>query len=78
MSLATTVIKRSVVIDGRKTSISLEDEFWEGLKRIAEERQSRLSRLVQEIDGSRERGNLCSAIRVYVLRYYQKHLPSQG
>lgn len=78
MALGTTVIKRSVVIDGHKTSVSLEDEFWEGLKTIAQEQRLSLSRLVHEIDMSRERGSLCSAIRLHVLRYYQQFHPGTG
>jgi predicted DNA-binding ribbon-helix-helix protein len=60
-----TVTKRSVVIAGRKTSISLEDEFWNGLKAIARHHQRTLSSVVGEIDQKRN-GNLSSAIRVYV------------
>jgi predicted DNA-binding ribbon-helix-helix protein len=60
-----TVTKRSVVIAGRKTSISLEEEFWNGLKSIARHHQRTLSAVVGEIDQSR-RGNLSSAIRVFV------------
>ena len=60
-----TVTKRSVVIAGRKTSISLEDEFWNGLKAIARHHQRTLSSVVGEIDSKRS-GNLSSAIRVYV------------
>lgn len=76
MVLGSTVVKRSVVIDGHKTSLSLEDEFWAGLKTIAQEQRLGLSRLVHEIDMSRERGSLCSAIRLYVLHYYQQFQPS--
>jgi predicted DNA-binding ribbon-helix-helix protein len=60
-----TVTKRSVVIAGRKTSISLEDEFWNGLKAIARHHQRTLSAVVGEIDQKRQ-GNLSSAIRVFV------------
>jgi len=60
-----TVTKRSVVIAGRKTSISLEDEFWNGLKAIAHHHQRTLSSVVGEIDQKRN-GNLSSAIRVFV------------
>jgi predicted DNA-binding ribbon-helix-helix protein len=63
--MQTTVTKRSVVIAGRKTSISLEDEFWHGLKAIARHHQRTLSSMVGEIDQNR-RGNLSSAIRVFV------------
>jgi len=66
------VIKRSIVIGGHKTSVSIEDEFWESLKQIAGEREMTVSKLVQEIDEARERGNLSSAIRVYVLRSYRQ------
>ena len=66
------VIKRSIVIGGHKTSISIEDEFWGGLKQIAEERELTLARLVGDIDGARERGNLSSAVRIYVLRHYRQ------
>jgi predicted DNA-binding ribbon-helix-helix protein len=61
----TTVTKRSVVIAGRKTSISLEDEFWQALKAIARHQQRTLTSVVGEIDRQR-RGNLSSAIRVFV------------
>ena len=60
-----TVTKRSVVIAGRKTSISLEDEFWNGLKAIAHHHRRTLSAVVGEIDQKRQ-GNLSSAIRVFV------------
>ncbi len=58
--------KRSVVIAGHKTSVSLEEPFWDGLRDIAAERGVSLNRLVAEIDRGRA-GNLSSAIRVYVL-----------
>jgi predicted DNA-binding ribbon-helix-helix protein len=63
--MRSTVAKRSIVIAGHKTSISLEDEFWNGLKAIAESRGRTLSGLVAEIDQNRP-GNLSSAIRVFV------------
>ena len=65
------VIKRSIVIAGHKTSVSLEDAFWRGLKDIAGDRDITLSDLVAEIDLERRLGNLSSAIRLYVLSYYQ-------
>ncbi|HXV23744.1 MAG TPA: ribbon-helix-helix domain-containing protein [Alphaproteobacteria bacterium] len=58
--------KRSVVIAGHRTSLSLEQPFWDALKEIAAERGLSLARLVAEIDASRV-GNLSSAARVYVL-----------
>ncbi len=59
--------KRSVMIAGHATSVSLEVEFWDALKAIAERRGTSLNSLVASIDGSR-RGNLSSALRVFVLR----------
>jgi predicted DNA-binding ribbon-helix-helix protein len=61
------IIKRSVVIAGHKTSISLEDAFWRGLKEIARDQQATLSNIVAEIDKKRQYGNLSSAIRLFVL-----------
>jgi len=62
------IIKRSIVIDGHKTSISLEDGFWEELKDMAHARRSNLSKLVAQIDQTRT-GNLSSAIRVFILEH---------
>jgi predicted DNA-binding ribbon-helix-helix protein len=65
------IVKRSIVIAGHKTSVSLEDAFWSHLKNIAHSRQATLSRLVADIDQTREHGNLSSAIRVFVLEYFR-------
>ncbi|HWK97132.1 MAG TPA: ribbon-helix-helix domain-containing protein [Pseudolabrys sp.] len=65
------VVKRSIVIAGHKTSVSLEDAFWQGLKEIAVMRQMTLSDLVASIDTGRRHGNLSSAIRLFVLDYYR-------
>jgi predicted DNA-binding ribbon-helix-helix protein len=64
------VVKRSIVIAGHKTSVSLEDAFWQGLKEIADERDLTLSDLVASIDTGRRKGNLSSAIRLFVLDHY--------
>src|SRR3954451_4872296 len=61
------VVKRSIVVAGHKTSVSLEDAFWKGLKEIAGERGMTLSELVAFIDSERQHGNLSSAIRLFVL-----------
>ena len=66
------VVKRSIVIAGHKTSVSLEDAFWQGLKQIATERDITLSDLVASIDTDRHHGNLSSAIRLFVLEYYRE------
>jgi len=65
------VIKRSIVIAGHKTSVSLEDAFWQGLKEIADDRSMTLSDLVSTIDTDRRHGNLSSAIRLFVLDHYR-------
>jgi predicted DNA-binding ribbon-helix-helix protein len=65
------VVKRSIVIAGHKTSVSLEDAFWQGLKQIASERDITLSDMVASIDTDRRQGNLSSAIRLFVLDYYR-------
>ena len=65
------VVKRSIVIAGHKTSVSLEDAFWRGLKDIAVTCHVTLSDLVGSIDSERKHGNLSSAIRLFVLGHYQ-------
>lgn len=68
------IIKRSVVVAGHKTSVSLEDAFWRGLKEVAGERDTTLSELVGTIDSEREYGNLSSALRLFVLDFYRTQL----
>jgi predicted DNA-binding ribbon-helix-helix protein len=72
------VIKRSIVIAGHKTSVSLEDDFWRGLKDIAVSRHMTLSDLVATIDTGRPHGNLSSAIRLFVLNHYQARMNGHG
>ena len=65
------VIKRSIVVDGHKTSVSLEDAFWKGLKEIAGGHHLSLSDLIGKISSGRQNSNLSSAIRLFVLDFYQ-------
>jgi predicted DNA-binding ribbon-helix-helix protein len=65
------VVKRSIVIAGHKTSVSLEDAFWDALKEIATVRSATLSEVVAGIDASRSQGNLSSAIRLFVLDHFR-------
>lgn len=65
------VVKRSIVIAGHKTSVSLEDAFWQGLREIAGGRNMTLSEVVATIDTDRHEGNLSSAIRLFVLDHYR-------
>lgn len=69
------VAKRSIVVGGHKTSVSLEEAFWSGVKEIADARSMTMSDLVSEIDRSREQGNLSSAIRLKVLAHYRNQIP---
>src|SRR6266702_1518980 len=64
-------VKRSIVVAGHKTSVSLEEAFWNGMKEISGLRNMTLSELVGEIDGNRQQGNLSSAIRLFVLDYFR-------
>ena len=66
------VIKRSVVIDGHKTSISLEDAFWSNLKAIAQTQGATVAQTVTTINETRKQGNLSSAVRLFVLDCVRK------
>ena len=70
-ALKSAVLKRSIVIGGHKTSVSLEDAFWTSLKDIASARNQTLSELVAGIDTDRKHGNLSSGIRLFVLDHYR-------
>jgi predicted DNA-binding ribbon-helix-helix protein len=61
------IVKRSIVIGGHKTSVSLEDAFWRGLKEISHAQRVTLSNMVSEIDKARIHSNLSSAIRLFAL-----------
>jgi predicted DNA-binding ribbon-helix-helix protein len=65
------IVKRSIVVAGHKTSVSLEQAFWNGMKEISALRNMTLSELVGEIDGNRQGANLSSAIRLFVLDYFK-------
>jgi predicted DNA-binding ribbon-helix-helix protein len=71
------VVKRSVVLAGHKTSVSLEDAFWERLKDIAKSRRMTLPDLISRIDVDREHGNLSSALRVFLLNHYRRPMSSR-
>jgi predicted DNA-binding ribbon-helix-helix protein len=72
------VIKRSIVVGGHKTSVSLEDDFWDALKGIARERRATLSDLVGSIKSQRKEGNLSSTLRLFVLNHYQQRCPAEA
>ncbi len=79
--MKSTIVRHSVIIDGRKTGISLEDPFWTALKEIAHAQHRTLSALIAEIDGTRDQGNnLSSAIRLFVAGHFRRRsgLKSNG
>jgi predicted DNA-binding ribbon-helix-helix protein len=65
------VAKRSVVVRGHKTSVSLEEPFWSALKEISGQRGMTLSEVADEINTNRQQGNLSSAIRLFVLDHFK-------
>ena len=65
------IVKRSILLAGRKSSVSLEDEFWTALKEIAGDRNVTLSELFSGIDKQRQHRNLSSTLRLFVLEYYR-------
>ena len=72
------VTKRSIYLAGHKTSVSIEDEFWNGVKEIAQQRRVTVSELVGEIDLKRKHSNLSSAIRLFVLEFYCSQVPGRS
>ena len=75
-AMNSTVIKRSVRIDGHTTSVTLEDDFWNSLKEIAHQRNETVSQLIARIDEERKTANLSSVLRLFVLAYYQDQCAS--
>jgi predicted DNA-binding ribbon-helix-helix protein len=61
----------SIIIAGQKTSVSLEDPFWNGLREIAKSRQETSAQLVAAIKADQQDGTLSSAIRTFVLGFYR-------
>lgn len=66
IEMKSAIAKRSIVLNSHKTSISLEDEFWDCLRAIADEKKIKLTALLLQIDNDRNNANLSSAIRVFV------------
>lgn len=65
-------VKHSLTLGGHRTSVSLEAEFWAGLKEAAEAKGLGINALASEVDAGRAMdSNLASALRLYVLRYYR-------
>ena len=71
-------VKHSVSIDGRQTTISLEEAFWTALKEIAKKRGESVQHLITSIDADRRSANLSSVIRLFVLQHYKDQFARQG
>ena len=69
------VIKRSVTLNGRKTSVSLENEFWDALREIAERANLPISKLMEQVEKDRTTCNLSSAIRIFVFNHFRAQNP---
>lgn len=66
-------VKRSLTLRGHRTSVSLEEEFWQAFRDIAAARGQPVNALAADIDAERDlETGLASAIRVYVLRHYRR------
>jgi predicted DNA-binding ribbon-helix-helix protein len=70
--MKSSIQRHSIIIDGHKTTVSLENAFWRDLKEIAHAQEATLSELVAKIDQTREQGSLSSAIRLYVLEHIRR------
>jgi predicted DNA-binding ribbon-helix-helix protein len=68
------IVKRSIVVAGHKTSVTLEDAYWKSVKEIASGRNMTVSSLVTAVDSERPQSNLSSAIRLFVLDFYRNLL----
>ena len=70
--------RRSIVVGGHKTSVSLEDDFWAALREIALRDRTTLSGLVGSIDSQRQHGNLSSAVRLFVFNHYRQRIEAEA
>lgn len=76
--MKSSVVKRSIKIDGRTTSVSLEDAFWSALKEIARGRRMTLAELATSINAKREHSNLSSGIRLFVLDHFHVQINGEA
>jgi predicted DNA-binding ribbon-helix-helix protein len=77
IAMKSLIIKRSLKIAGRTTSIGVEDDFWSSLREIAKARHQTVSHLVSSINAERQHANLSSAVRLFVLGFYRNQLAAQ-
>jgi predicted DNA-binding ribbon-helix-helix protein len=76
--MKSSICKRSVVLGEHKTSVSLEDAFWQALKDIARRKDRTVAQLIASIDAERNIGNLSSAVRLFILDHYQGSSASES
>lgn len=67
-----TLRKYTLRVAGATTSLSVDEEFWDGLKEIASEKQVNVTTLVNEINSARQSPNLSAAVRIFVIEYFIK------
>ena len=72
--MKSSIVKRSVTLDGHRTSVSLEEAFWKALREIALHQHVTTPQLIEIINANRKQGNLSSAIRLFVLELYQDQI----
>jgi predicted DNA-binding ribbon-helix-helix protein len=72
------IIKRSVVIAGHKTSVSLEQPFWDVICEVADAEQTTVSAVLRRVDGARQHANLSSAVRMFALEHVQARVRAQA
>ena len=72
------VVRHSVVIAGHVTSVSVENEFWNALKKIARAKHMSVNALISVINADRQHANLSSAIRLFILRFYRDQSSFKG
>jgi predicted DNA-binding ribbon-helix-helix protein len=75
--MKSTIVKHSVVINGHKTSVSLEPAFWSIVREIASGENTTVSAVLRRVDGDRKHSNLSSAVRVYVLEHVRAQVAAQ-
>jgi predicted DNA-binding ribbon-helix-helix protein len=68
--------KKSICLFGHRTSITLEEQFWDALREISIKKDLSVQKLVEHIDEKRAHKNLSAAIRIYILSFYQKTMSS--
>jgi predicted DNA-binding ribbon-helix-helix protein len=68
------ILKRSLMIAGRATRVSLEEAFWKAFDEIADKRHMTSSELAAEISAGRKAGNLSSVIRLFVIDCYRNQV----